>query len=368
MIRSAVAAPFIPISSIFSSHRGAQGVIYGDMIHEKGEEEVVIDIGAKMIDDFNEFDRLYIYHGNDWSNSLNLYGGMDKFPYASNIKNISFFKGEVISLCHDIPDYHYLLSKKIRLSRKANCSILEDFLRIDFDNLLSIQKKAKIVKHPYLTSKITVGDSHDISMYRPGWSVNTIPFKTLFGALKKGLLNFVTEPYVGTSIEAEEIELYFGNIDVRHHLCRQSDQRVVLEELVTEYVKQAIELRKTLTRVKKITICELLPIEDESRIIPKTGMYNNRGFCGSWSDRNAAREQFGKLCEKLCTSNGLYFKKWTNYLLNDKGQLDFSHMEYKRSVHLSRMSYPHWTGKRWNEVFLKKVAKEKTNSNLERFM
>lgn len=357
MIRSVVAAPFIPISSIFSSHRGAQGVIYGDMIYERGEEEVVIDIGAKIVDDFNEFDRLYIYHGNDWSNSLNLYGGMDKFPYASNVKNISFFKGEVISLCHDIPDYHYLLSKKIRLSREANRSILEDFLIIDFDNLLSMQKRAKTIKHPYITNKITVGDSHGISMYRPGWTVNSIPFKTLFGALKEGILNFVTDPYIGANIEVEEVELYFGNIDIRHHICRQSDQQLAIEELVTEYVKQAIELRETLTSIKKITICELLPIEDESRVIPNTGMYNGRGFWGSWADRNAAREQFRELCEKLCTSNGIDFKKWTNYLLNDKKQLDFKHMEYKKSVHLSRMSYPCWQGSKWNEAFLKKTMK-----------
>lgn len=335
------------------------------MIHRRGDEEIIIDMGAKMIDDFNSLDRLYVYHGNDWGGSINLYGGLENFPYASNFLNLSKFKGEVISLAHEFPDYHYLLSSKMNASKDAGRPIRSEFLEIDFDNVLSMQKTARVVKHPLVTSRVTVGDSHGISMYRPGWMVNSVPFKTLHGALKSGLIDYVLDPYESPA-DVEEVELYFGNIDVRHHVCRQSDHRAAVEELVTEYVKQAAELRSALTRVDKITICELLPIEDESRVIPKTGMYNGSGFYGSWSERNAAREYFGELCEKLCASNGLHFKKWTDYLLNEKGQLDFKHMEYKRSVHLSRMSYPHWQGSEWNEAFLKKTSKN-NKTNVEDF-
>ena len=44
---------------------------------------------------------------------------------------------------------------------------------------------------------------------------------------------------------------------------------------------------------------------------------------------------------------GVFLNKWTNYLLNNDGELDFSHMEARKSVHLARSSYPHWQGLNW---------------------
>ena len=41
---------------------------------------------------------------------------------------------------------------------------------------------------------------------------------------------------------------------------------------------------------------------------------------------------------------------WTDYLLNDKKQLDFRHMEKPQSVHLSRNSYPFWKGNSINSL------------------
>lgn len=365
MIKSVIAAPFIPISSIFSSHRGAQGIIYGDMIDFRGEEEIVIDMGAKMVDDFNDFDRLYIYHGNDWQGSLNLYGGLENFPYALNFKNISNFKGEVFSLSHDMPNYYDLFNRKMNLTKEANKPISEHFKAVNFDNLISMQNRAKTIKHPHLTNKITIGDSHGISMYRPGWTVNSIPYKTLYGALNDGLLNYVIEPYKNSSIKVEEIELYFGNIDIRHHLCRQPDPINSSIDLALKYVKESFSLKQNISSIKNITICELLPIEDESRVIPKSGMYDGKGFSGSWKERDLIRKIFNDTCEQECQNLGIYFKRWTSHLLNEKGQLDFKHMEYKRSVHLSRMSYPHWNGQKWNDLYLKKVKKV---NNLEDFL
>jgi ribosome-associated protein len=36
--------------------------------------------------------------------------------------------------------------------------------------------------------------------------------------------------------------------------------------------------------------------------------------------------------------------RWTDYLANSFGELDFAKMEKPQSVHLSREFYPHWTG------------------------
>jgi hypothetical protein len=51
---------------------------------------------------------------------------------------------------------------------------------------------------------------------------------------------------------------------------------------------------------------------------------------------------------KLCAHGSVNFIEWVEYLSNDKGELDFSHMEKPKSVHLSRASYPHWQGHKWS--------------------
>ena len=36
--------------------------------------------------------------------------------------------------------------------------------------------------------------------------------------------------------------------------------------------------------------------------------------------------------------------RWTKYLYNDEGKLDFKYMEKPQSIHLSREFYPYWNG------------------------
>lgn len=165
-------------------------------------------------------------------------------------------------------------------------------------------------------------------MYRPGWTVNSVPFKTLNGALNEGLESFI-------KIETEgPVEFYFGNIDIRHHVCRleggwEKSVKDLAERYVTEVNNLSVPGR----------IYELLPIENETRKIPKSGFYNGQPFHGTWEERNNAR----KLFNEIIHDSGLGIK-WTNYLLNKKGELDFDYMEKPQSIHLSRKYYPYWTG------------------------
>jgi len=111
--------------------------------------------------------------------------------------------------------------------------------------------------------------------------------------------------------------------------------------LVKEYVQAADALD-----IEHLGIYEPLPIEDESRKLPKSGYYKGRPFWGSWEDRNRAREIFIETAknENERINSRVRLIEWTDYLKNPQGQLDFAHMEKPRSVHLSRASYPHWTG------------------------
>jgi hypothetical protein len=342
-MRALVATPFITIASNLSSHRAAQGVIYADQIRQSGKDVTVnmtLDFYHK---DFNEFDELYIYHGNDWSGHLNLFGGLKEFPYIDNFVNFSKFKGKVYSLMIPHPDYYADLQHKMKLMKEKNKEINPMWAEVDWPNLQRMISTAEVVNPNELVlyDKAAMGDSHAICMYRPGWMVNSVPFKTLHGALKMGLKSF----YPTDKIPFKQLEFYFGNIDIRHHLMRQPDPDSATRDLVKKYFDEA----KYIVNVtgSEIKIYEPLPIENESRSIPKTGWYEKTPFYGSWDERNNVRDIFIDEAIKQ-QGNGVTFFRWCEKLKNNKGELDFKYMEKPQSVHLSREFYPHWQGREYN--------------------
>lgn len=332
--------PFIPIASRVASHRGAQGAIYADMIRQSGYE---VDVNwSGKIEDHNKYDVMFVYHGNDWQGTVNIFGGVQGFPYAFNTRNFSKFKGQVYSLAVDFPPYHEFIRDRIQGAKARDVDIQQEFLDVDLANLERMYKTAITVKYPFITDKVVIGDSHSICMYRPGWTVNSVPFKTLHGALKTGLQKFVED--VTPLQDVNAVECYFGNIDIRHHVCRiGNDYKKNVDVLVGEYVRQVEALP-----VKDVAIYELLPIEDESRKLPKSGYFEGKPFWGSWAQRNEARLYFREKLEETVTRAKVI--RWTDYLLNKYGQLDFEHMEKPKSIHLSRGSYPHWQGESAKET------------------
>ena len=329
-MKSILTTPFKTISRNKTSHRSSQGVIYGDMIKQSGED-VVVNYDGKL--DLNEFDKMYVYHGNDWSGSLNIFGGIENYP-AGKLQQFSNFKGEVISLGIPFPAYHELIQAKGKFS-----------IEINFDNLKRMYETSEVVIHPHKTLNLVLGDSHCICMYRPGWMIHSVPFKTLYGTLKEEVEG-TKSPFRFSSYDvpiAHNVEFYFGNIDIRHHLCRHYDQEREVKTLVYSYVEKVRQLN-----LESAAIYEPLPIENESRKIPKTGWYKGTPFFGSWIDRNKVRNIFIKALEDYCDfpvrkKGDIKLIKWTNKLLNSRKELGFEYMEKPQSVHLSREYYPHWT-------------------------
>ena len=308
--------PFIPVAKRAASHRGAQGVIYGDEVKQKyGNCDV--NYGGQ-IEDHNEYDNLWVYHGSDFSGGLNMFGGVYGFPYVKNTVNFSKFKGQVYSIGIDFPEYHTMIKDKLASAKKE---VQPEWNDVDLVNLERMYTTAIRVDVINPTRKLVIGDSHSICMYRPGWTVNSIPFKTLNGALNEGFDTFIKHDY-------DELECYFGNIDIRHHAIRLG---ISIEELADRYITEA--------KKYNAKIYELLPIEDESRKIPQSGYYKGKPFYGSWKERTDARNRFNDYIEK---EYGLI--RWTNYLLNKDKELDFKFMEKPQSIHLSREYYPHWNG------------------------
>jgi len=321
-MKNIINCPFIPIAKRAASHRGAQGVMYGDQIRQKyGECDV--NYGGE-ISDHNAYDNLWVYHGNDWSGGLNMFGGVYGFPYVQNTVNFSQFKGKVYSIGIDFPPYHEMVRNKLESAKKE---VQPEWHQVDLKNLERMFNEAERVDYPNITNNLVVGDSHSICMYRPGWTVNSIPFKTLNGALNEGLKSFI-------DIKVDKIQFYFGNIDIRHHVCRLNAD---IEKLCDRYIEQVSELGGE--------IFELLPIENESRKIPQSGYYKGKPFYGSWEERNEARNKFNDYIEK---EYGLI--RWTQHLYNEKGELDFKYMEKPQSIHLSREFYPYWNGMETNSL------------------
>jgi len=328
-MKTLVTSPFTHISSNIHSHRAAQAAIYANQLEENGYT-VHLDRTGDIHPDINSFDSICVYHGNDWGGSLNLFGGMKNYGNIDNLIRYSQFKGTVYSLWIDHPKYSEMLEPRMK------GEIHPDWAKVDWENLKRIENTAKTLRQITPTTKVVVGDSHAICMYRPGWFVNSVPFKTLHGALKEGLQSFIQPHH-------EIAEFYFGNIDVRHHLMRQPNPEEATRDLAKRYYEQLSQLD-----LAKVYAYELLPIENESRALPKTGYYKGTPFYGVWEHRETVRLIFKDEMKNLCAQGSVNFIEWTDYLKNDKGELDFEHMEKPKSVHLSRNSYPHWQGRKWS--------------------
>ena len=314
--KNIINCPFIPIAKRPGSHRGAQGVIYGDQIREE-HGHCDVNYGG-VITDHNSYDALWVYHGSDYSGGLNMFGGVYGFPYVENTVNFSKFEGKVYSIGMDFPPYHDMIKNKLASAKRE---VQPEWADVDLKNLERMFNEAERIDYINPKPKVVIGDSHSICMYRPGWTVNSVPFKTLNGALNEGFDKFIPHDY-------EELECYFGNIDVRHHAIRLEQN---VEDLADRYIEEANKYNAK--------IYELLPIEDVSRRIPQSGFYKGQPFYGSWKERNDWRNQFNDYIEK---EYGII--RWTQYLYNQEGKLDFKYMEKPQSIHLSREFYPHWNG------------------------
>ncbi len=322
------------------------------MLEETGQfEKVDVDMTLDLQKDLSNYDALFVYHGNDWNGSLNLFGGLAESPHADNFVRFCGFRGVVRSLAIPFPDYHKLMWEKIDSCQRNNRPMNQRWLDADWDNLKKMQE-SEVVKHPIVHDKIVLGDSHAISLYRPGWMMQSIPFKTLHGALQVGFGELL-EDFFRACPQPSCVDLYFGNIDVRHHLCRYPEENYkAVAKLAVDYVGAALRLSERVSAT--VRIYAPLPIEDPKRVVPKTGWYKGTPFYGSWEERNKVRDRFiGELSSLVCFAgqgDKLDFIDWTDYLKNDKGELDFKFMERPKSIHLSREAYPYWQGKKYNEI------------------
>lgn len=307
------------------SHNAAWVKLYKNMLINEGWNNIKT---LKKDDTYKDVDVLIISLGIAYAGNINFFFGIDE-NVCWRFKRIQEFSGKIFVLNHDMPSIGSVI--KPRLDNKSTSSKVSE-LKLDVLDLIcdSVQRVDYISKK----KNLIFGDSHCFSTYRPGYNVSRNDGLTLYGALKRGLRETI-ESRSGIDLEdVENLTLYMGNIDIRHHLCRLEEPISQVQKLVEDYVEQACKLP-----VKNLELVHVLPIENESRKLPKTGYYKGTPFYGSWEDRNRVHLLFNSILDRKALSENFKIFKWPASFKNTENELDFEFMERPKSVHLSPLSY-----------------------------
>lgn len=323
-----------------ASHQAAHAYLRAMQIKERNPDATVTVASSSTQPDWDEYDTVLVYHGMAFNGAINMPGGMSE-KMASKLRKVAqTVRCKIASLDIPMPDYANLIAmRKDNLLTPLELTAL--MCRCSEGYAHEVQK--------FLEGEtVVIGDSHALSLGSPRSYVSRNDFLTLHGALKRGLTNvgFFAQPDAKQVFGKEDIGrlvLYFGNIDIRHHVCRigvtQGQQVRVVEDLVQRYADQVIPLADS---IRKITVVAPLPIESPSRQIPKSGWHEGRPFWGSWAERDFAAMVFRERLEKhFCSISNVDIYYHPECYCNGRMELDFKVMEKPRSVHMSREWYPY---------------------------
>lgn len=308
-------------SSKLSSHKSAWPFMLANQLKHAGYKDVTVI--TSVDEDWTKYDRIILDHGMEFKGTFNIFGGAndDLYHQLSRL----FCGVRMYSMHHDMPDIGELISKRLKTGSDL-FKTLED--KIEPASLIC--KHVRRVDHIDKTDKLCFGDSHSFSMYTPGYMANRNDGLTLFGTLKRGLDTYVY-PW------AKSLRVYLGNIDIRHHLMRQDKPAESLKKMVLEYENQLLQLQDR--GVEEIEVIQALPIENESRKLPKTGYYKGTPFAGTWAERTELVKQFNRAIDEMCERNGWDCYEHPEVYTNTLGELSFDVMEKPKSVHLAREFY-----------------------------
>lgn len=289
--------------------------------------------------DWSNSDDVYLEHGMEFnpnSKGVNVFLKDEKSwdKLAEKAKMISSFDGNLYSLDIECPDYGKRLKARVR-NHSSNA-----YKNLDFDKISNVCSKAKTVRQQDLgQSGLVLGDSHALSAWREDAFLCRNDGQTLNGAINAGFDSWINN---FSKNKLGFLRTYFGNIDIRHHICRlevtQIGQKSAVKDLVSRYFAELTRVQEAFG-IEKIEVVSVLPIENEFRKLPKTGYYKGQPFWGPWINRDYASKLFNELCRKMCSRFGYNLIEWPPYFMNELGELDFEFMEKPRSVHISPAHY-----------------------------
>jgi len=345
------------------SHTGAWAYLRANQLKHVGiDTEVLNDKERGIKTDWSEFDTVYLYSTMDFEPehpyTLNVFDGPQEHTakYFERLIWPENSKVKLISLDYPMPNYGYRCKRKrdrasedTKMSDywknvdwdavQAKCDTITDWVLdpgVKFNTPYVGRVKEDWIKQcqdiTHLHRRLVIGDSHAFSAYIPKSLVLRKDGRTLRGIIRKGIENEVTQfGYDWNQID--ELSCYWGNIDIRHHLCREPDPIQATKDLIKAYSE---ELKKT---GKKIELISPLPIEDESRKLPSTGYYKGTPFFGSREERQEIVNVFTHLLQDEASKNGWSYFEWPAEWYKMNGIELFDIMEIPRSVHLARRFY-----------------------------
>lgn len=273
-----------------------------------------LDVGINHEGD--PVDVLYLDHGVNFGGSLNLFGGFTD-DLEKRINN--FLEARLVySLDIDMPDYGAMLKKRKDVLDKDWC-----------DKVSEKCATAKRLKSTDISDLhwLTIGDSHTAAYAKERSMVIKTDGLTLFGQTKSNF-EYVTNHIM--ECMPKGVTMSFGNIDLRHHICRLN---IDIEKMLKAWKAYGQSLEDRGIRVEYSTPW---PIEFEGRKLPKTGYYKDQPFWGSREERISALNKWTSIMDELDMKRVVYPEDW---LTMDGEKYAKDMMESVSSVHLSPECY-----------------------------
>lgn len=327
--------PYNRISSGKHSHRASWALIRASQLRSEGHEVKVLTAE----DNWEDFDQIALYMGMEWQNSVQFPGGMQPKDLELIVRML---KPKTLNQMFRLDDVQ-LDGLVTSLNKRKDFHLISDevFLKDLNNEIYNIHRKpsfSSTFDNNCLGEKVMViGDSHANSVYTKGAIVHRNDFQTLNGALEKGLDSFLDVESITGAMGS--LVFYFGNIDIRHHLCRlfkPDDRKKAVHDLVSSYCAQVKAMRDF--HGCPITVVAPLYIENEDRKIPQTGYYKGKPFYGSQAERHQVRQWFLEALVADLGSANVF--DWPHSWISGKAEMTEDVMERPRSVHLSPSFYP----------------------------
>ncbi len=256
---------------------------------------------------------LYLDHGVNFGGGLNLFGGFND-ELKQRIDNF-LLADKVYSLDMPMPEYGNMLAKRKDVKDKAWCALVQQ----KCDNAQTL------LSTDLDTTWLTIGDSHTAAFAPEGSMVIKTDGLTLNGQLRS---NFqYIKDHMAKCNNLQGITLSFGNIDIRHHLCRlHIDPRDMWINLKRFGDSLPIPVEYSVP----------WPIEFEGRRLPKTGYYKHQPFWGTHYERKIMLERVLETMDMVSMNKVMYPRDW---LTIDPEVFAKTKMESTSSVHISPEVY-----------------------------
>jgi hypothetical protein len=349
------------------SHTGAWAFLRANQLKHVGIDAHIL--GYKNCPKWSEFDRIYLYHTMDFDQehkyAINIFDGPQEHT-AKYFERLIWPENDhchYVSLDYPMPDYGYRCKRK-RDRADETSKMSEYWKNVDWDKVQERCEGAtdwildpgvqftlpyagrtkaewvnQVVNIHHVHRRLVMGDSHTPSAYVPKSIVLRKDGRTLRGILKKSIKKEAID-FGYDWDQIDEVSCYYGNIDIRHHLCREEDPIQAAKDMIRDY---EAELRKYPN--KMFEVVTPLPIEDESRKLPSTGYYLKTPFFGSRKQRQEVVDVFRTELHEMTQRNGWKLFSWPEHWYKMDGvEFMSTVMERPRSVHLARKYY------RWNLV------------------